>query len=171
MSPELRELTDKQAIAETVFRYCRAIDRLDEALLRDCFHPEATHCQGGFEGLSADFCGYALARLAAICASHHQIGNVLITLRTDTADVESYFVAYHRIPAQGVTEGLFASSGVARDLFVGGRYLDRFERRDGRWRIVHRSGVYDWRRDEPAANAHDHEPATPRNVRPVGDDG
>ena len=27
---------------------------------------------------------------------------------------------------------------------VGGRYLDRFERRDGQWKIAHRLYVMDW---------------------------
>ena len=35
----LEELLKKQAIVDIVYRYARAIDRLDEALLRSCFHP------------------------------------------------------------------------------------------------------------------------------------
>jgi hypothetical protein len=34
------------------------------------------------------------------------------------------------------------------DYFVGGRYLDRFECRDGEWKIVQRTGMTDWMRLE-----------------------
>jgi hypothetical protein len=38
------------------------------------------------------------------------------------------------------------------DYFVGGRYLDRFEYRDKEWKIVHRTGMTDWVRLEPASS-------------------
>jgi len=28
---------------------------------------------------------------------------------------------------------------------IAGRYVDRFENRDGEWRIARRTGLYDWR--------------------------
>ncbi len=34
-----------------------------------------------------------------------------------------------------------------RDTCVGGRYLDRLERRDGEWRISARAMLYDWYQD------------------------
>ena len=43
MADELATLLAKQAITEVVVRYARAIDRLDEALLRSVFHPDSTH--------------------------------------------------------------------------------------------------------------------------------
>jgi hypothetical protein len=39
------------------------------------------------------------------------------------------------------------------DFFVGGRYLDRFERRDGAWRIVERVGMTDWARVDGPSSA------------------
>lgn len=151
MLPELSALLHKQAITEVIYRYCRAVDRLDEPLLVDCFHPDAVHEQGGFAGPSAQFCAHALARLRTCESSQHHVGNILIELDGDRALSEAYWVAYHRItPGSGAT-GLFAACEVAQDLFVGGRYIDRFERRDGRWRIAVRHGVYDWQRYETAA--------------------
>jgi hypothetical protein len=35
------------------------------------------------------------------------------------------------------------------DLWVGGRYLDRMEKRDGVWKIVDRVGTTDWTRLDP----------------------
>ena len=35
---------------------------------------------------------------------------------------------------------------------VSGRYIDKFEKREGEWRIVKRQGVHDWVRFEPATD-------------------
>jgi hypothetical protein len=37
------------------------------------------------------------------------------------------------------------------DFFVAGRYLDKFELRDGHWKIIHRTGMTDWMRLEAAS--------------------
>lgn len=145
-------LADKQAITEIIYRYCRAIDRCDGDLLRSCFHADSTHDHGPFEGPSADFCKFALQLLAQVGATQHLVGNVLIEVTGDTATSESYWTAYHRILADGPREnaGVLVSRGVDEDLFIGGRYIDRFERRQGEWRIAHRFGVHDWQRFEAA---------------------
>lgn len=148
--PLVRALLDRAAITDLLHRYCRAIDRRDERELRACFHEDAVHDQGGFAGPSTEFCTLALARLSAIGATQHLIANVLIELAGDSARSEAAFVAYHRVPANCELTGLFACGGVELDLFVGGRYLDELERRDGIWRIRRRVGAYDWTRRVPA---------------------
>jgi hypothetical protein len=51
---------------------------------------------------------------------------------------ESYFIVFHPYtPGAGEVEHI---------AFVGGRYLDRFECRDGEWRIADRKVVLDWTR-------------------------
>ena len=42
--------------------------------------------------------------------------------------------------------------------FAAGRYLDRFARRDGVWKIAHRLAVYDWTMTVPASGGWDAEP-------------
>jgi hypothetical protein len=37
------------------------------------------------------------------------------------------------------------------DFWVGGRYLDRFQKREGVWKLSHRNGLTDWMRTEPPA--------------------
>ena len=39
--------------------------------------------------------------------------------------------------------------GSDHDSVAGLRYVDRFERRDGEWRIAKRQIVIDWQRDDP----------------------
>ena len=39
---EMRGLLDRQAITEQIYRYCRAVDRLDIPLGHSVFHEDAT---------------------------------------------------------------------------------------------------------------------------------
>jgi hypothetical protein len=43
-------------------------------------------------------------------------------------------------------------AGEKRDLFVSGRYVDRYERRDGTWKIAYRSELADWVSDNPSTD-------------------
>ena len=143
----LDALNSRAEIAEVVLRYVRAVDRCDEALLRSCFHPDARHIHGTFEGLSADFCGYAIALCRKVVATHHQLGPSSIEIAGEAAYVETYFTSHHRFgevpPAGGQPH---------EDRFMGGRYVDRFERRDGAWKIAERRGLNEWLRYEAAAD-------------------
>lgn len=38
---QVRKLQDKDEIRDVVMRFCRGIDRLDEALIRSCFHADS----------------------------------------------------------------------------------------------------------------------------------
>jgi hypothetical protein len=65
----------------------------------------------------------------------HTIGNSTIEFTgRDTAHVESHVCARHRRTDE---------RGVVLETF-GGRYVDRFERRDGEWRIARRVVVHEW---------------------------
>lgn len=138
----LDELRSRAEITEVLLRYCHGVDRLDEAMLRDCFHPGATHRHGSFEGLSADFCTFALELVGGLRLARHQLGPPSITLDGDTARAETYFTSYHRLPAGEPLE----------DRLSGGRYVDRFDRRDGVWKIVDRFGVNEWVRLEASSD-------------------
>ncbi|HLY54704.1 MAG TPA: nuclear transport factor 2 family protein [Stellaceae bacterium] len=142
----LQELRDRQEITDLIHLYCRAVDRCDEALLRSVFHPDSTHEHGPFKGSSSDFCGFAIAAVTPLVSTQHVIGNVVIKLDGDVAQSEAYFIAYHRLPKGRELEGLFRTHDVERDeeVIVGGRYLDRHERREGVWKIAHRLGTLDW---------------------------
>ena len=157
---ELQSLLDKQACAEVMTTYCRAIDHMDEALLRSVFHPDSQH-HHGFEGPSSDpgakggdFVAYALSVLGTHTHTHHQLGNILIELEPDgvTAFTEAYFTAYHRMRAKGDPKAGTNAYDTPMDFLVGGRYMDRMEKRDGVWKIAYRVGMTDWTRIEPPAS-------------------
>jgi hypothetical protein len=143
----LDQLASRAEITEVVLRYVRAIDRMDEPLLRSCFHPDSRHRHGSFDGLSSDFCGFALDICRPLVATHHQLGPVSIELAGDAAFTETYFTSHHRFGETPPPGGR-----PHEDRFAGGRYVDRFERRDGAWRIAERVGLTEWVRYEPSSD-------------------
>jgi hypothetical protein len=133
----LEELLAERAIRQLLIRYSRGIDRCDEALLLSVYHDDATDDHGEFKGSGHDFARWVIPILRErFAATMHDLGNMAIHFdgaRPDRARAETYVVAYHVTRAE-------AQSLVT----VGARYLDRVERRDGEWRISHRSVVIDW---------------------------
>jgi hypothetical protein len=146
----LQGLLARQEITEVLYRYARGCDRADEEALRACFHPDSVHAHGGFHGLSADFIGFAMQIVRPLMSSTHMITNVIIELNGDRAVSECHFLAHHR--------RLKDPNPGEEDMFLKGRYLDRFERRDGIWKISSRTGLHDFERvldpaDRTLANA------------------
>lgn len=130
-----RALLDRQAIHDTVLRYCRGIDRLDRELVRSCYHPDATDEHGPFSGTVDEFLAWVWPLLARYDATMHLVANHLAELHGDVARVETYGIAYHRS----------SDPDPRRNLTVGFRYLDRFERREsGPWRIARRVATTEW---------------------------
>ena len=97
MSNKLEIAADKIEIADIVYKYCRAIDRMDRELLESVFHGDSVHHHGEYEGPSSDFCNFAFDILSEMEFTQHHIGNILIEVDGDTAWSESYWTAYHRI--------------------------------------------------------------------------
>ncbi|EGD25923.1 nuclear transport factor 2 family protein [Prescottella equi] len=129
-------LIDKQEITEVLYRYARAVDRKDFDRVADCYFPDAIDNHGGYIGTVAGLIEDMKSRHATIDSSLHYVTNVLIGLDGDTADVESYCLCYLRqAPA--------VAGGPQSRATVKCRYVDRFERRDGQWRIADRIVVFD----------------------------
>jgi hypothetical protein len=134
----LRDLLDRAAIREVLARYCRAADRCDEELLRSCYHPDALDQHGRFSGSAGDFATWVIqVQRTSSITTQHAVSNVVIELAGATAWVESAFMATHIRPAGDGFDEPFV------DTFWG-RYVDRFEQRDGVWAITSRQVVHDW---------------------------
>jgi SnoaL-like domain len=132
----LARLLDRQAIEEVLALYCRGVDRCDVDTLAGCYHPDGTDDHGTFVGNGHEFARWATTGAAKVwVASHHSVHNVLVEwLDDDTAQVESYVLGFNQRQS--------ATPEADIELFAG-RYLDRFERRHGVWRIAHRLAVRD----------------------------
>lgn len=134
----LDDMLAKHQIREVLSRYARAIDRADGELLKGCYHPDAIEEHGGtFSGNAWAYIEQAIPKVMAMGPMQHLLGNSFIRLDGDLAHVETYVWTFARV-SDGSREW---------DTFTGGRLLDRFERRAGRWRIAHRRTIFDWNRD------------------------
>jgi hypothetical protein len=139
-------LAAERSIQAVLTQYARGVDRCDESLLRDCYWPDSTDDHGDFKGSGYGFAVWVVDILAKVFSStRHAISNTRIecSLDDDLAQVESYVVARHVTHADppGLVE-------------VGGRYLDRFSRRDGRWRIARRVVVHRLEPNQSDQNGH-----------------
>jgi hypothetical protein len=144
----LHQVVAKQEIHDVLMRFCRGVDRLDEALLRSCYHADSYDDHGHFKGKGHDFAAYIVKSIAER-AHHttHSVANVLIELDNEDANAartESYVLAYLRRRDADDKEWLD---------FFSGRYVDRFERREGDWRIAVRVVVHDWSASAPLEGA------------------
>lgn len=123
----VRELKDRQDIYDCLMRYCRGLDRLDRDLLRSCYHPGAIDDHGAFVGPADAFVDWALKIYSELKhVSHHEITNHYCELDGDTAHAESYYVSTN------------IDKAAPHFTRARGRYIDRFERIDGRWAIAAR---------------------------------
>ena len=128
----LLELLDKQDIDECLLRYTRGMDRFDKELVLSAYHPDAIDHHGAFCGSPTEFWEYYRDwHQTYNLAHHHSISNTSIELDGDTAHTETYW--------------LFESVNVDESTSLhGGRYVDRFEKRKGQWKIAARACIIEW---------------------------
>lgn len=129
----LDELLDRDEIWQCLQRYARGVDRLDAELILSAYHPDATDDHGSFRGSPQEFVDWYLpvARENAVL-HHHYLANHQCELDGEVAHCETYY--------------LYAAENRAepKRSLHGGRYIDRFERRDGRWAIAARVHLAEW---------------------------
>lgn len=133
----LSELVDRDKIRDCLARLSRGEDRRDAGLLKSSYWPEASDDHGVFVGTAEEFLAWVVPGMPSIPVTLHTLGQSLIVSLGSTAKVETHVTAYHRIDM----------GGEHRDIVIGGRYLDRFEKRGHEWRIAHRTMLYDWMTD------------------------
>jgi hypothetical protein len=127
------ELRDRQAIQDLLATYSRGIDRLDKELLLSVYHPDAIDDHGVFIGTPEEFADWAIGVHTALHLSHqHCVLNHTCDLDGDVAHTETYyiFLAMNRAGAPTANSS--------------GRYIDRMEKRNGRWAIAARVCLRDW---------------------------
>ncbi|TNF33618.1 MAG: nuclear transport factor 2 family protein [Gammaproteobacteria bacterium] len=135
MEAALQALLDKQAILELVNTYCRAADRHDHELMRSLYHEDATDDHGAFfKGLAMDFIDRLPDIQAPMNILHHNVTTTNIVVDGHQAEGEIYILAFHQVQT--------ADGPI--DLLIGGRYLDRYEKRQGVWKFLHRAVLADW---------------------------
>ncbi|RDV04673.1 nuclear transport factor 2 family protein [Undibacter mobilis] len=110
------------------------------AELLDTFHPDGIISVTWFKGAFPDFVEASKrAAVRSTSLSKHQIGWPLVTLRGDRATAETSVTIHGRA----------ALDGILVDNVSYGRFLDRLERRAGRWRLAERVAIYEKDRLDP----------------------
>jgi len=125
----LDELEARTAIEDCLKRFARAVDRQDWKAAREAYHDGAFDDHGFFKGPPDPFLAHIAKLHEQQQHSMHFNTNVLIEFQSrERAFVETYVLALQRFADRRVT--------------ASARYLDRFEKRDGEWRVVHRTLVF-----------------------------
>lgn len=138
MTPEeierkLTYLLDRDAIRDVVTTYCRGVDRFDRDLVLSTYHADAGDDHAGFVGGPEEF--YDWVREMHGTHHHvtqHYVANHLVEIDGDVAHAETYFI-YAAMNKEGAPFSL-----------MGGRYIDRLEKRDDNWAIADRCMLAEW---------------------------
>jgi hypothetical protein len=139
----VREIDARQQIHDAIMRYCRGVDHGDLALALSAYHPGATDDHGFFCGAAEEFLRVGLEAVSKLETMQHCICNEYVEF-----DPEDENVACSETTNIG---GTLSNTGDGYRLsIISCRYLDRFENRNGAWKIVERKVVIDWETDGPA---------------------
>ncbi|MEU5696835.1 nuclear transport factor 2 family protein [Actinosynnema sp. NPDC020468] len=127
----------EDGVRAAVRRYCRGVDRMDETLLRQAFHPDARIRMGdAVDGGVDDLVAFLWRFLPRRAMTMHYACDVLVEpVGPTAARAETYGFAVQRGP----------------DLVTGFRYLDHLVAHEGRWVITDRTTTTEWvSTDHPA---------------------
>ena len=128
----LGALLDKQEIHEALTRFSRGMDRLDRELFLSAFHEDAEMAAGPFVGSVAQCADWSFPmHEEGQILTHHALLNTTIDIDGDTAHTETYYLFVARNKDESLVQ-------------AGGRYIDRFEKRGGAWKIALRTNAIEW---------------------------
>lgn len=176
----LAELVAVRDVGDVLTRYCRALDRADLAMMETVYWPDGEDIHGIYSGRASEFVPFIISEITKyFTMGTHCLLNVDIEIDGDHAASESYLYSACRV-RNGMAEemlgssyfGQLAGSGLdaGHEMFVmAGRYLDRFEKRDGEWRILRRMVVSDWNASHPSNQIL--EQGMHQTLRPIGEWG
>jgi SnoaL-like domain len=128
----LEQLLERQDILDCLTRFSRGMDRFDREAFLSAFHDDAVIAAGPFVGGPVPLFEWA-TRLhnEGQAATHHNLLNITVDIDGNTAHTETYylFVGRNRDDTNWI---------------AGGRYIDRFEKRAGKWKIALRTNAIEW---------------------------
>jgi len=122
---KVQNLTDRQEILDCIVSTSRGNDRFDAERISGSYHTDGLHELGQKRISGTEYGAHANHAHAAICEVNlHNVTMHACEIDGDVAHAESYVI------------GLFLDKGCETARILAGRYIDRLEKRDGRWRIV-----------------------------------
>jgi len=133
MQAVVEELWNREQIRQCLSRYARGVDRFDREMILSAYHPDAIDEHGKFVGTPTEFVEWAMGQHGQAHLTHqHCLLNHSCEFDGDTAYAETYFI-FVGMNREGKPLGM-----------NGGRYVDRFEKRNGEWKIAYRICLRDW---------------------------
>jgi len=130
---DVQELQDRADIRDCLVRYCRGIDRLDWDLAETAYHPDAIDNRGAITANPKEYLAWSRLNIEPASWTSHNLSNITYDIAGDTAHTETYVMT-------------FVGSPDEREVTIGGaRYISRFERRDGEWRLIRQETAMDYR--------------------------
>jgi hypothetical protein len=150
-------LIARHGIMNALANHSRGVDRADANLLGSAYHPDATADYGFYAGPAAALVDMLAGAMRTAPPTLHRTANCEIRVTGDRAMSESYVIAYVEEPE------------TQRKVF--GRYLDRHARREGVWRLSHRTYVLDGNVNRPSTIARADPPVQHDHYVPEGAKG
>jgi hypothetical protein len=137
-TPSPERIADRMAIEDILSLHSRGLDRLDKDAIECAYWPDATVDYGTFKGEAHVFAELVVGALGENYAlTRHSLSNTLVAFSSNSASVESCVTAGH------------LSTDATEEMLFYGRYLDKLEKRDGLWKMMHRQVVMDWSKRVP----------------------
>lgn len=125
LEAQMQDLLDRQAILECIKRTSRGNDRFDVEMITSGYHEDGVHELGQRQISGREYGEHANhAHGALFEVTMHNVAMHSCEIDGDVAHAESY------------NTGLFIDKGGETGRILAGRYIDRLERRDGKWGIV-----------------------------------
>ncbi len=122
---KLQDLTDRQEILDCIVRTSRGNDRFDKEWITGSYHPDGIHELGRKQISGQQYGDHANEAHGRICETClHNVTMHACEINGDVAHAESYVI------------GLFMDKGSETSRILAGRYIDRLEKRDGKWKIA-----------------------------------
>jgi hypothetical protein len=147
LEADIASIITYQAISENELEYTRGLDRHDESLENSVFWRDAAISYGtlvSFDELAA----WANASHANYAAHQHHVTGLTLDVDGDTAHEEGYILYSSDMPRDRAldTAGVPTPGRVSRGTYAtlgSGRYVNRYERRNGDWRMIVHEYVHD----------------------------
>ena len=154
--PMAQELSDIEQVVATrriydvLMRYIRGHDRLDPELVKSVYWEDGYDDHGSmFQGPGWEFSKFFTKDVMGAMGS-----GIVDPSAGGLTFLMNHYVEFEG-PDVAFSEAYFTTSGVqildeqtASQSWFAGRYIDRFECRDGEWRVYHRVCVQDWGRTD-----------------------
>lgn len=141
MDSRLQRLIDHFEIREVIEAYVDACDRCDTDAVKDVYHLDSWDDHGPMKMPGHEFAEACVRSLVDVWDScNHLLGQTRIKVDGDSAGAETYFHA-------SATRTTDTGERMLDQMM--GRYIDRFERREGEWRIKERRAISEWSTSGP----------------------